>query len=147
MRVKVCTQTHRHYLHIPTSVGTQGHPCQVTQTLAHPGTLSCPFLQQHPAFARVPEVQQSPRGAHKEVHTHRTDTTFTHIAETQGTRVGHANVRYGIIYLTRAPRGHIHTHTSTHTDCDISPTHINTGSLGQCPPGATVHGPTISSCS
>lgn len=72
----VPTNTHRYYLHIPASVGTQGHPCQVTQTLAHPGTMSYPFLQQHPTFAHVPEVQQSSGGAHKEVHTYGTDTNL-----------------------------------------------------------------------
>lgn len=60
------------------------------------------------------------------------DPTSTH--SSTDTRVDHADVRR-VVCLTRAPR---HTfsriHTSIYTDGDISPTHINTGTLGQCPP-------------
>lgn len=74
--------------------------------------------------------------------TGRMDPTSIHISPDR--KVDHANVRRGVC-LTRARRHSCsYIHTSVYTDCDISPTHINTGNLGQCPPGATVYGPSVS---
>lgn len=97
----------------------------------HPGTQSRPFLREQATFARVPEDQLISAG-HPQRGSRAGQTQPPYmLAPTQGLII--ANVRYGVC-LTRAPR---HTcsyiYMSIYADCDISPTHINTGNAPVSP--------------